>query len=380
MIRNPEYQFLSTDQAEMERWLIWLWESLSGTAVRPASPERLVIQWAASALVQERARQNRAVNQNIPSRAEGAHLDALGELFFAQERTPAMAAVCTVRFHISEEQEDAVLIPAGTRAADSNQTLYWATEADAWILPGEKHLDVKVRCLTPGRQGNGWMPGQINTLVDIYDYYSACENTVESGGGADAMTDAEFYEAMRMSMDALSTAGPAGSYIYHAKKVSTEIADVAVASPSPGEVRIFALMKDGEIAGDAVKEEIFSACNADSVRPLTDHVEMADPERVAYTVDLTYYLPAGGAEGGEDMEEAVRKQVQAFVKWQGGKLGRDINPSKLINLLMGTGIKRVDVRSPVFTRLRDGSAQGSAAPQVAAAAGITIINGGIEDE
>lgn len=82
MIRNPEYQFLSTDQAEMERWLIWLWESLSGTAVRPASPERLVIQWAASALVQERARQNRAGNQNIPSRAEGAHLDALGELFF----------------------------------------------------------------------------------------------------------------------------------------------------------------------------------------------------------------------------------------------------------------------------------------------------------
>lgn len=389
-MRNPEYQFLSTDQTAMETWLIELWESISGTTVRPASPERLVIQWVASALLQERARENRAINQNIPSRAEGEHLDALAELFFAKERTPAKAAVCTMRFQVSESQETAVLIPAGTRVTDENQSLYWATEADAWIPAGAEYLDVEVRCQTPGKAGNGWAAGQINTLVDIYDYYSTCRNIKESAGGADTMTDEELYQAMRLSMDALSTAGPSGSYIYHAKEVSTEIADVAVSSPSPGEVRIFALMKDGEIAGETMKQQIYAACNADSVRPLTDHVEMADPERVEYSIDLTYYLPPDGTSGGAEIEEAIRRYTDEFIQWQGGRLGRDINPSKLISMLMSTGIKRVDVREPVFMRLRDGNIplEGVqnpaeyAVPQVAVVRKdhITLINGGTEDE
>ena len=376
--RNPEYQFLNTDQTAVENWLIGLWESLSGTTVRPASPERLIIQWTAALVIQERARQNRAINQNIPSRAEGEHLDALAELFFAQTRTQARAAVCRVRFHLSGEQEEAVLIPAGTRVTDANQTLYWATQADGWIPPGETCLELDVRCQTPGAKGNGWTRGQLDTLVDIYDYYSACENIRESDGGADAMTDEELYEAMRLSMDALSTAGPSGSYIYHAKKVSTENADVAVSSPAPGEVRIFALMKDGEIAGETMKKEIYAACNADDVRPLTDHVEMADPERVEYNIDLTYYLPIDVTAGGEEFEAAVGRQTQEYIKWQGGKLGRDINPSRLTAMLMSTGIKRVDMREPVFTKLRDGSTK--EAPQVAAVAKVTLINGGTEDE
>lgn len=389
-MRNPEFQFLSTDQSAMETWLIELWENLSGTTIRPASPERLVIQWAASVLIQERARENRAVNQNIPSRAEGENLDALAELFFARERTPAKAAVCTMRFSVSMPLETAVLIPAGTRVTDQNQSLYWATEADAWIPAGAEYLDVEVRCSTPGKAGNGWAAGQINTLVDIYDYYSTCVNTKESDGGADTMTDEELYQAMRLSMDALSTAGSSGSYIYHAKKVSTEIADVAVSSPSPGEVRIFALMKDGEIAGETMKEEILAACNADDVRPLTDHVEMADPERVEYNIDLTYYLPANSVSGSEEVEKTVQQQIQEYIKWQGGKLGRDINPSKLIGMLMSTGIKRVDVREPIFTRLRDGSTplegvsnpEEYTVPQVAViqAGHISLINGGAEDE
>ena len=43
-----------------------------------------------------------------------------------------------------------------------------------------------------------------------------------------------------------------------------------------------------------------------------------------------------------------------------------------------TGIKRVDVISPVFTALRDGSSR--EVPQVARLDDIRIINGGYEDE
>ena len=55
------------------------------------------------------------------------------------------------------------------------------------------------------------------------------------------------------SMDAASTAGPRGSYIYHAKAVSTEISDVAVNSPEPGVVKLYVLMDDGTLATEEIK-------------------------------------------------------------------------------------------------------------------------------
>ncbi len=45
---------------------------------------------------------------------------------------------------------------------------------------------------------------------------------------------------------------------------------------------------------------------------------------------------------------------------------------------MQTGIKRVDLVSPVFTVLNDG-ADGSA-PQIASVRNISVTNGGFEDE
>lgn len=358
------------------------------TTLKPGSPEKLILQWAAGVIVQERVQQNIAINQNIPSRAEGDNLDALAELFFAKERKGAQAASATVRFYISEPQASAILIPAGTRVTDESQTLYWDTAEDAYIPVGAAFLDLEVTCQTAGTAGNGWTAGQINACVDIFDYYSRCENITESDGGADAQTDNDLYEAMRLSMDALSTAGARGSYVYHAKQVSAEIADVAAASPTPGVVKIYALMKDGAIAGETIKQQILEACSADTVRPLTDQVLVEDPETVPYNIDLTYYIPNGGTTLSGGYDDAAAAAVQGFVDWQSAKMGRDINPSKLISLIMATGIKRVDVREPVFTHLRDGSMPLHGAPdpeqytipQIARVVNITLTNGGVEDD
>ena len=57
----------------------------------------------------------------------------------------------------------------------------------------------------------------------------------------------------------------------------------------------------------------------------------------------------------------------------------DINPSHLIGELMKTGVKRVELTAPVFTKLHDGSDK--TVPQLAALQGTpTIINGGYENE
>ena len=231
MSRNTEYQFISTDTAQIEALGKEAYERICGVPVRDASPERLFIAWYTAMILSARVDTNWTGNQNIPSRAEGKNLDALGELFYTHDRPTATTAFCTVRFTISEAQESAILVPAGTRVTDSGNELVWETREDAVIGIGETWADVPVYCQTAGTVGNGYAEGAINTIVDLFDYYHACRNITESAGGSDEMDDETFYQTMRASMDAYSVAGAVGAYEYWAKSVSTEIADVAAVRP-----------------------------------------------------------------------------------------------------------------------------------------------------
>lgn len=125
----------------------------------------------------------------------------------------------------------------------------------------------------------------------------------------------------------------------------------------PGVVHIYAIMDDGSIADDGTKKAIFEACDDEKVRPLTDLVEVLDPETVDFGIDFTYYVDRNSTKTMSSIAADVRAAVEEYIKWQTARIGRDINPSKLTWLLRDTGIKRVDIKLPVFTSLRDGSSQ-----------------------
>ena len=197
MSRNTEYQFIPTDSDALIALLVAAYEKITGATVHPGSPERLFIQWVGSIIIQEKVLNNFTGNQNIPSRAEGANLDALAELVKERKRPEAKAATCKMKFSISKAQATAILIPAGTRVTDTSNTLIWETMADIYIPIGETSVEAPVRCQTRGTVGNGYAAGQINALVDVYDFYSECVNTTATDGGATEATDEEFYELMR---------------------------------------------------------------------------------------------------------------------------------------------------------------------------------------
>jgi len=377
-VSRAQYQFIPTDPDQIVEWMTAKYEELTGVTVQPGSPERLFVQWAASVVVQERALANYAANQNLPSRAEGKNLDALAELFYTKERPGAKAATCTMRFTISEALTFAVLIPGGTRVTDASNTLVWETVEDTYVKAGDTYADVKIRCQTKGTAGNGFVAGQINTIVDLFAYYQSCANLNGSDGGGDTATDEQFYELLRLSMDAYSTAGAKGSYIYWAMQVDTKIADVIAASPTPGVVKLYVLMDGGELANEEVKGEVLAACNADEVRPLTDQVFVEDAEVVPYDISFTYYLQTGRTKSAAEVAAAVNEAVEQYKAWQHAKLGRDINPDELREYLYHTGVKRIDLVSPAFTALRDG--KNKTVPQVARLGTVTITNGGYVDE
>lgn len=177
---------------------------------------------------------------------------------------------------------------------------------------------------------------------------------------------------MRESVETYSTAGPLGGYEYFAKSASALIADVKATSPKPGEVDVRVLLTGGELPGEEILKEVLDILNADTVRPLTDHVTVAAPQAVPYNIDVTYYTQEGGALSADTIAADVAAAVKSFQMWQAEKMGRDVNPSQLIALLMQTGVKRVEVRSPVFATVADNA--------VAQVGTVSVVNGGAERE
>ena len=376
----PDITFVETDTDGIKAGLVQGYEAITGRKLYPADPMRFFILWVADIIVQERALINWSARQNVPRFAEGEYLDSLAELFKDVERLKPQPAKTTFRFWLSMKQEGAHTIPAGTRVTVDGEITF-ATLEPLFIEAGKLYGDTAAECITLtesgesiGAAGNGFLPGQITQIVDVYPFFERVENLTESAGGADWESDAAFYERMRESMETFSTAGPMGAYEYYAKTASAAIADAKAIGPEeePGVVDIRILMQGGELPTQEDLNRVLETLTAERVRPLTDLVRVGAPEIVPFDIDLTYYIPKPNASGAAKISQDVESAVEKYKRWQMERMGRDINPSHLISLVMAAGAKRVDVRSPVFTVVEE-----SAVAQVEE---IAVLNGGIENE
>lgn len=139
-----------------------------------------------------------------------------------------------------------------------------------------------------------------------------------------------------------------------------------------GHVRVSVLMEGGGIPGREILSEVRDALNDQRIRPLTDVVTVTAPDVVSYRIDLSYFIPYGGV-SAKEAEAAVTKAVEDYAAWQCEAMGRDVNPSKLVEFVMKTGVvKRVEVREPVYT-VTDHCA-------VASLLSKTVVSGGREYE
>ena len=156
----PDVDFVETDPEKMLTDLITSYEDTSGYVLQPASPEKLLIAWLASILVQQNVKINETAKMNVPRYAKGEKLDSLGEIFNDTQRLPPTAAEATFRCYISKVQKSSVYIPEGTRITADGDIMF-ATKEMLEIKPGEMYGDVVAVCKTAGEEGNGYQPGQI---------------------------------------------------------------------------------------------------------------------------------------------------------------------------------------------------------------------------
>jgi len=370
-VKLPEVQFVETDVSKVEQEVFSTYEQINGRKLYPGNPERLFGEAFACVIAHQRALIDYAAKMNLLYYAEGDYLDHLGALLGVY-RLPAQPARTTLRFEIEEPLTFPVIIPRGTRVTPDGK-LFFATLSEARIEPGKTSVEVEAECQTAGAIGNGFLPGQINKLVDPVPYITKVENTTISLGGSNAESDEHFRERIRIAPEKFSNAGSIGAYIYWIKSADPNIIDAKVWSPEPGVVKATFLMKNGELPSEDMLSKVQEFVSDEKRRPLTDYFQVQAPEVVNYEIKLTYWIYRTAESLASQIAQTVNNAVQSYVKWQKIKLGRDITPSVLIDYVQSIeGVKRVKVESPVYQALDPW--------QVARESSISITYGGVEEE
>ena len=336
-----------------------------------SSPHRGVLYAAALQIYQAFQYIDRAGKQSLLKYSYSDFLDNLG-LLKGVTRSPATAAVTTLRFTVSAVRQVATAIPKGTRVS-AGGSVYFATDEYAEIPAGGSTVDVPATCTDAGTEGNDLAAGDLTTMVDPLPYVASVTNTTATEGGADVESDDDLAERIYLAPGAYSTAGPEDGYLFHAKQFNPSIGDVvATSNQAAGTVDIVFIMADGKTPGTEMINGLKEYLNGKTRRPMTDLVNVSAPAEVTYTVDLTYYINRSDSARAVAIQEAVQTAVDDYLTWQ-RTIGRDINPSKLVALVMAAGAKRVTVTAPTYTTVD--------AIKVSALSGSpTISYGGLEDD
>ena len=332
-----------------------------------ASVHRMILYAAAAQIYQAMQYIDRQGKQSLLK----YYLDNLA-LFKGVTRNPATAATCTLRFTLAAERETATAIPQGTRVASSG-SVYFATDEYAEIPPGSTEVEVAATCTETGTAGNGLTAGELSAMVDPVPYVASVTNTATTEGGAEIESDADLAERVFLAPGAYSTAGPEDGYLYHAKAYSPAIGDVvATSDQEAGTVDIVFIMADGAKPGPEMINGLKGYLQDKTIRPMTDLVNVSAPEEVQYTINMTYYINRSDSAKAVTIQAAVAQAVADYQTWQRA-IGRDINPSKLVAMVMEAGAKRVTVTAPTYTAV--------AATKVSALQGeATVTYGGLEDD
>ncbi len=366
----PEVCFAEKDVEKIEMELLSDFEEISGRTLFPGDPLRILILGFSKYFALLRNNIDLSAKQNLLKYAGEDYIDNIGALV-GVSRLGASSATVTMRFFISEAQDKAITIPQGTRVT-CNNLIYFETAKSEDIEAGELFTDIEAICLETGTKGNGYYIGQINELVDPISFISKVCNTTVSAGGADVESLENFRERILIAPESFSVAGPKGAYIFLAKTASADIEDISVVSPEAGVVEIIPLLKNGEIPTSELLNKVKDICSDEEKRPLTDNVKVSAPKSKEYNINVLYYIDKEETTSGTEIQKNVDNAVDMFIKWQRAKLGRDINPSKLISDIILAGAKRVEVTEPSFEKLNYN--------QIAICKSINVVYGGLEDD
>ena len=341
-----DINFIETDSYRILSELIDGLSKAIDEDLYPGDERRIYAEQLAQVIVLIHNKINDAARQKLLRYARGEVLDAIGERLDV-ERLNATPAQAFLKFELSKPLSYTTLIPKGTKATPDGR-VFFATFEDVTIPAGHLNEYALAKSTTFGEELNNYGIGEINILVDPIPMMQGVSNIEVTYGGGDVESDDRYRERIREAPHKLSTAGPEGSYAFWAKSADVDIVDVSVTSPQPGEVMLTILMEDGRLPSSQVLEKVLEVCNSRERRPLTDLVHAQAPEAIPFDIDIKYYVTIENEGAAVKAIEDQGGAIDSYISWQTTKMGRDINPDKLRQMLLDSGALRLDVIKPDF--------------------------------
>lgn len=336
-------QFVHEDGALIIAECTQYLEKQLGRQIAPADVEQLLINALAYRELIIRAGLNDAARQNMVSFSRGAMLEYLGELV-GVIRLPASGALCTIEFALVSGHTG-VTIPEGLRVQSMDGKVIFKTIESKVVVVGVNTMQVLAEATEAGTIGNGYIVNKINIILDPQAFISTAQNIDITAGGANEETDDELRERIKLAPASFSVAGPIDAYKFFAKSASPSIVDVAVTSPTPGQVNIYPLLEGGTMPTTEILDAVQAICNAEKIRPLTDTVVTAAPTTTNYAIVVNVTLLTTAVSGAT--QTAIIAALNNYKESRKNRLGLDVVKAKISSLCMIDKVYTVAVISPV---------------------------------
>ena len=158
-------------------------------------------------------------------------------------------------------------------------------------------------------------------------------------------TDERLRKRTQLALEGFSTAGPIGSYIFHALSASNEVKSVSATSPNPGEVLVTILSNIGDgTVGQELIDAVSAKLNEDDIRPLTDQVTVQGATIVNYSVEAIITVYPGPSSAV--IETEANNALNNFIS-ERHAVGKVASLSGIYDALHVDGVKKVELTSPV---------------------------------
>lgn len=308
--------------------------------------------------------------QNFLKYSHGAALRNLGALVGYAE-TGEESAQATLRFTVSEKQNRDIKVPQGTLVTAGDQ-IYFATNEELVIPTGAEYADTVATCTETGNRGNGYLPGQINIIVNPIAYVDGVKNLTESTGGRGTFSTDELRENIYNSPDLFSVAGPEPEYIELVKRYSSNIVDARIDTTEDAVVKIYVLLQNGNAPDREKLKDILNYIIDQKKKVDTDKIEILAPEITEYSIEATYYISYDQKETEAALKEEIEGAAEEFRDHTMEKIGRAINPNMMVAYMNAAGASRIEITSPVYRAIEKN--------QVAHCTKIDLTYGGLEKE
>ncbi|MEF1158874.1 baseplate J/gp47 family protein [Vibrio parahaemolyticus] len=255
--------------------------------------------------------------QNLPAFATGPRLENLAVTVGAGERLGESNASTVIQLNFSAGHASDVIPQGWQMMAADGQTLFECSQ-DYIVDPDMTVVLANFECVTGGEEGNGFIAGQISTIVsnDIDGLISA-ENVTTSQGGAPAEDDDAYAYRIWLAPSSWAACGPYDAYEYFALSASSAIASVSIWTPEPNEINISAILLDGSLPEQPIKDAILAECSGEKRVPMGDLVSVVDVTETIGTTTIALSVYKDYAALGKTIIDTATKAIEAeLLTWR----------------------------------------------------------------